>query len=95
MKKNKTVEFLCAGALLCAFVYGLALPLFWGNNPASELGTLSLLCETAEKKPLFWLWGVLTSGGIFINTQYMYKRQTWILKQMKNLGSWKPSKVDD
>ena len=28
-------------------------------------------------------------------TQYMYKRQTWILKQMKNLGSWKPSKVDD
>lgn len=74
MKKNKTVEILCAGALLCAFVYGLALPFFWGNNPASELGTLSLLCETAEKKPFFWLWGVLTSGGIFINTQYMYKK---------------------
>ena len=74
MKKNKTVEFLCAGALLCAFVYGLALPFFWGNNPASELGTLSLLCETAERKPFFWLWCVLTSGSIFINTQYTYKK---------------------
>lgn len=65
---------LCITVLVCAFVYGLALPFFWGNNPASELGTLSLLCETAERMPYFWLWGVLTSGGIVINTQYMYNK---------------------
>ena len=53
-------------------MYGLALPFFWGNNPASELGTLSLFCE--DRKGWFWLWGVLTSGGILINTQYMYKK---------------------
>lgn len=72
MKRNNTLKVLCLSALFCAFVYGLALPFFWGNNPASELGTLSLLCETAERKPFFWLWGILTSGSIFINTQYMY-----------------------
>lgn len=77
MKENtscKAMKLFCIGTLLCAFVYGLALPFFWDNNPASELGTLSLLCETAERKPFFWLWGVLTSGGIFINTQYMYNK---------------------
>ena len=63
---------LCITVLFAAFVYGLALPFFWGNNPASELGTLSLLCE--DRKAWFWLWGVLTSGGILINTQYMYKK---------------------
>lgn len=62
----------CISVLLCAFVYGLALPFFWGNNPASPLGTLSLLCE--DRKIWFWLWGVLTSGGILLNTQYMYKK---------------------
>lgn len=60
----------CIGILLCAFVYGLALPFFWGNNPASEMGTLSLLCE--NRKVFFWLWGILTSGSIVMNTQYMY-----------------------
>ena len=77
MKENtntKALKAFCIGTLFCAFVYGLALPFFWGNNPASEFGTLSLLCETAERKPFFWLWGILTSGGIFINTQYMYKK---------------------
>lgn len=58
--------------LAAAFIYGLALPFFWGNNPASETGTLSLLCE--DRKAWFWLWGVLTSGGIFINSQYMYNK---------------------
>ncbi len=70
MKKNTLLKAFCIGTLFCAFVYGLALPFFWGNNPASELGTLSLLCE--DRKAYFWLWGVLTSGGIFINTQYMF-----------------------
>ena len=62
----------CIGILAVGFVYGLALPFFWGNNPASELGTLSLLCE--DRKLWFWLWGILVIGGININTQYMYKK---------------------
>lgn len=62
----------CISILVIGFVYGLALPFFWGNNPASELGTLSLLCE--DRKIWFWLWGVLVVGGININTQYMYKK---------------------
>ena len=77
MKENtnsKALKTFCIGALFCAFVYGLALPFFWGNNPASELGTLSLLCETAERKPYFWLWGILTSGSILLNTGYMYNK---------------------
>lgn len=63
---------LCITVLLAAFVYGLVLPLSWGNNPVSPLGTLSLLCE--NRKIYFWIWGILTSGGILINTQYMYKK---------------------
>lgn len=70
--KNKSFKSICIVMLLGAFVYGLALPFFWGNNPASELGTLSLLCE--DRKAWFWLWGILTSGGIFVNSQYMYSK---------------------
>ena len=66
---NKPV---CIAILAVGFVYGLALPFFWGNNPASELGTLSLLCE--DRKIWFWVWGILVVGGININTQYMYKK---------------------
>ena len=62
----------CIGILFAGFVYGLALPFFWGNNPASELGTLSLLCE--DRKLWFWVWGILVIGGINVNTQYMYKK---------------------
>ena len=74
MKRNNALKPICIGMLFCAFVYGLALPFFWGNNPASELGTLSLLCETVERKPFFWLWGMLTSGSILVNTGYMYNK---------------------
>lgn len=71
--KNKILSKpLCIGILFCAFAYGLALPFFWGNNPASELGTLSLLCE--DRKAWFWLWGMLTSGGIYINSLYMFDK---------------------
>lgn len=74
MKKNLfTSKAFCLSILIPAFIYGLALPFFWGNNPASELGTLSLLCEAPEKKIFFWLWGILTSGSIIANTQYLYK----------------------
>ena len=62
---------LCITFLFLAFVYGLVLPFMWGNNPASELGTLSLLCE--DRKGWFWLWGILTSGSLIMSTQYMYK----------------------
>ena len=71
MKKNiLTSKAFCIGLLAVAFVYGLILPFCWGNNPASELGTLSLLCE--DRKLFFWIWGILTSGSIIANTQYMY-----------------------
>lgn len=72
MQKNNNLKFISAGLLIFAFVYGLALPFFWGNNPASELGTLSLLCE--NRKGWFWLWGMTTSVGIFLNTQYMQRK---------------------
>ncbi len=75
MKKNifhsKTF---CLAILIPAFIYGLALPFFWGNNPASEMGTLSLLCEDPDKKIFFWIWGILTSGSIISNTQLLYSR---------------------
>ena len=75
MKKNifQSKAF-CLAVLIPAFIYGLALPFFWGNNPASELGTLSLLCEDPDKKIFFWLWGILTSGSIIANTQLLYSR---------------------
>lgn len=73
LKSDKIISKpLCIISLFCAFVYGLALPFFWGNNPASPLGTLSLLCE--DRKIWFWLWGILTSGSLLVNTQYMYKK---------------------
>ncbi len=73
MKKNIfTSKAFCTGFLASAFVYGLILPFCWGNNPASETGTLSLLCE--NRKLFFWLWGILTSGSIIANTQYMYRK---------------------
>ncbi len=73
MKKNIfTLKPFCIAILGAAFVYGLVLPFCWGNNPASELGTLSLLCE--NRKIFFWIWGILTSGSIISNTQYMYNK---------------------
>lgn len=72
IKKIFTSKPFCIGFLAAAFVYGLVLPFCWGNNPASELGTLSLLCE--DRKLFFWLWGILTSGSIIANTQYMYRK---------------------
>ncbi len=58
--------------LIAGFIYGLVLPFCWGNNPLDEHGTLSLLCE--DKQIFFWLWGIVTIGGIIFNTQYMYKK---------------------
>lgn len=73
MEKAKNLfKPLCIITLFIAFVYGLVLPFCWGNNPASELGTLSLLCE--DRKGFFWIWGIFTSGSIVLNTQYMYRK---------------------
>lgn len=73
MKNSKSdFKIACIASLAVSFVYGLVLPFCWGNNPASELGTLSLLCE--DRKVWFWLWGILVSGGIIMNTQYMYRK---------------------
>ena len=63
---------LCIGLISCAFVYGIVLPFCWGNDPTSEFGTLSLLCE--DRQIWFWIWGILSSGSIILNTQYMYKK---------------------
>ncbi len=70
--KKFNVKPFCIGILMCAFVYGLVLPFCRGNNPASEFGTLSLLCE--DRKIYFWLWGILTAGSIVLNAQYMYNK---------------------
>ena len=63
---------LCISLISCAFVYGIVLPFCWGNDPTSEFGTLSLLCE--DRQIWFWIWGILSSGSIILNTQYMYKK---------------------
>lgn len=74
---EKLFKYLCAGGIAVAFVYGLVLPFMWGNNPLDEHGTLSLLCESEERKIFFWIWGILTSGSIVLNTQYVYKRYSY------------------
>ena len=83
---GKAIKAFCIGTLFCAFVYGLALPFFWGNNPLTETGTLSLLCETAQRKPYFWAWGVITSGSILINSGYMYNKFGMRSKFLNVLG---------
>ena len=72
--ENKIMKPLCICTLCCAFVYGLVLPFCWGNDPTSELGTLSLLCESGGRQVWFWIWGILSSGSIVLNTQYMYRK---------------------
>ncbi len=62
----------CMSILICGFVYGLFLPFCWGNNPLSETGTLSLLCE--DRQFFFWIWGILSAGGLVFNTQYLYNK---------------------
>ncbi len=72
LKKIILSPKMCIGVLFSAFVYGLVLPFMWGNNPALPTGTLSLLCE--DRKLWFLLWGVLMSGSVIMNTQYLYKK---------------------
>ncbi len=66
---NKKV---CLIWLFAAFVYGIILPFFWGNDPWDSMGTLSILCE--NHKPFFWLWVLVCCGGNLVNTNYMYKK---------------------
>lgn len=71
MKSKKSFEIICKLILPIAFVYGLILPFCWHNNVLDPMGTLSLLCE--DRKLFFWLWGILGSGGIVLNSIYLYK----------------------
>ena len=85
MKKEKILSKpFCIIFLAAAFIYGLVLPFCWGNNPMSEFGTLSLLCE--DRKIYFWIWGILTAGSIFINSQYFFKRYSFKHKLYDILG---------
>jgi len=70
--KNDVLKKISGILLPIAFVYGLVLPFMWGNDPMSETGTLSLLCE--DRKIFFWIWGLLTCGSIALNTKYIYER---------------------
>lgn len=65
LRKPGAVTPLSLGLLIAAFLYGLALPFCWGNDPASAYGTLSLLCET--RVGWFWLWALLTGGAFALN----------------------------
>ena len=71
-RKNNAVGIFCGVTLVAAFIYGLVLPFMWGNDPLSETGTLSLLCE--DRKVFFWLWGILTSAAVIFNSKYLYKK---------------------
>ena len=66
---NKPV---CLFFLIAGLIYGNGIMFCFGNNPASPLGTLSILCE--DRKYLFWIWSLFVAGGFFLNTIYAYRR---------------------
>lgn len=83
VKDNKKFRYLCLSFLLCGFIYGIILPFCWGNNPFDPLGTLSLLCE--HRKIFFWIWVLLSGGGLFLNINYMYQKYGNAGKFIKSL----------
>ena len=73
IRKEKTwVKNVCLVFLVTGFIYGIILPFCWHNDPMDPLGTLSHLCE--NRKIWFWLWTLLSGGGLFLNLQYMYRK---------------------
>lgn len=73
MKKLTNIALskpVCLFFLFGAFVYGLILPWCWGNDPFSEFGTLSILCE--DRKIFFWIWVIFIGGAYLLNTNYAY-----------------------
>lgn len=71
----------CLALLAAAFVYGLALPFCWGNDPSSTYGTLSLLCE--DHIPFFWIWTVLTGAGLPLNLEYVFRKYGYAGKTLR------------
>ena len=66
---NKPV---CLLFLIAGLIYGNGILFCFGNNPASPLGTLSILCE--DRKYLFWIWALFVAGGYFLNAHYAYRK---------------------
>ncbi len=62
----------CLLFLIVGLVYGNGIMFCFGNNPASPLGTLSILCE--DRKYLFWIWALFVAGGYFLNALYAYRK---------------------
>lgn len=62
----------CLFFLIAGLVYGNGIMFCFGNNPASPLGTLSILCE--DRKYLFWIWALFVAGGYFLNALYAYRK---------------------
>ena len=83
VKDNKASKYLCLAFLVCGFIYGIILPFCWGNNPFDPLGTLSILCE--HRKIFFWLWILLSGGGLFLNINYLYQKYGNAGKFIKSL----------
>ena len=69
---RKAARGVCLAVLLAALVYGLILPFCWGNDPADTYGTLSILCE--NRIPWFWLWVLLTGGGLALNLELLFRK---------------------
>ena len=63
---------MCLFFLIAGLVYGNGIMFCFGNNPASPLGTLSILCE--DRKYLFWIWALFVAGGYFLNAIYAYRK---------------------
>ncbi len=62
----------CFFMLAAAIIFGNGIMYLFGNDPASPVGTLSLLCE--DRKYLFWIWAFFVGGGFYLNILYAYRK---------------------
>jgi hypothetical protein len=66
-----------------ALGYSFILPFCWGNDPMTETGTLSLLCETPARMPFFWIWAILTAGAFLLNVEHMFRKYGYSGKSLQ------------